>query len=227
MKIIIYFIFTFSLFANGTDILYSTGIELINVFPFRAKNNFYSVLSGNNNVIQKKQYSQFKSPGIENYLFEMTLPNTFDSLFTDLQTLIISEKLYKVYFNPIENMPFNINGTQAGSSSSSIISIANGGTSTSTVINQVGSTINSSKVDGTQTIIVDNNASGRLNGNTIMNPGSTSSTSATTPTSTSSNTSVSKPTNSPSTSPISISSTKGSSQILSLTITILIIALIF
>lgn len=235
MKIIIHWISVLSLFVNGADILLSTGIELTNVFPFKAKNNYYSVLAGNNNIIQRKQYSQLKSPGIDNYFLNIPLIDTLDSPFTELQSLIVNERIYKTYFNPIEDVGLNnkvssssvIINNLTGLGSSSILSITNGGISTSTMAIYNGNSISGSTIEGTQTIVVDNNASGRLNGNTLTNTKSMrekGSINIPTSPSSSSNTPV-KPTNTPTISPTI--STKSSSRIMTLSITIIIIVLIF
>ena len=74
----------------------NSGIELLNVFPFKSKSHFYKVLLGNsdlNNYLNYKQYTPFINAYIDNVQHDIPSPFYDDQFLSPLQLLIITQNV--------------------------------------------------------------------------------------------------------------------------------------
>ena len=74
----------------------NSGIELLNVFPFKSKSHFYKVLLGNsevNNYLNYKQYTPFINAYIDNIQHDIPSPFYDDQFLSPLQLLIITRNV--------------------------------------------------------------------------------------------------------------------------------------
>lgn len=74
----------------------NSGIELLNVFPFKSKSHFYKVLLSNselNNYLNYKQYTPFINAYIDNIQHDIPSPFYDDQFLSPLQLLIITRNV--------------------------------------------------------------------------------------------------------------------------------------
>ena len=126
----------------------NSGIELLNVFPYKSRSHFYKVLLGNselNDYLNCKQYTPFVNAYIDNTQHDIPSPFYDDQFLSPLQLLIITENVLANSIN--QELLVKLNSYVLNDNNGNTLSNMGDMAKIGQIVNEEGSTINHNSVN--------------------------------------------------------------------------------